>query len=323
VSVKIHLPNFALIRNIDPFLKGFNSDGMDVLEVTANDKWVFVHPLVISMVAALGLKVGKGNVSFQKSQAKSMHYFERIGLFKMLGIDSEITMEAHEESGRFIPVTQIRTSEEQSKFISDVIPLLHLKKQYQVQTIVYVLGELVRNVLEHSESEHGALVCAQYYKKPNCIRIGIADTGMGIKASINASWSAKNDLEAIQLALFPGITGTTKKVGGTDENIGAGLFFIKSIAKTNRDYFMIYSGDSMYKLHKAPQRKRSKLNADPFDDKHAVLSDLPFWRGTVVGIDITLDQTQEFDTLMKLFRDIWSQAVSERKRAKYKTPKFS
>jgi len=321
--VKIHLPNSAFIHNINSFLKGFNPDNPNILEITADDKWVFVHPLVVSMVAALGLKMGKENVSFQKSPAKSMHYFERIGLFNMLGVDSDIKIEEHEESGRFIPVTQIRTSEEQSRFISDVIPLLHLKEQYQVQTIVYVLGELVRNVLEHSESKHGAIVCAQYYKDSNCIRIGIADTGIGIKASINASWAAKDHLEAIQLALFPGITGTTKKVGGTTQNAGAGLFFIKSIAKTNRDYFLIYSGDSMYKLHKAPQRKRLKLNADPFDDKHAVVSNLPFWKGTVVGIDITLDQTQEFDTLMRLFRDVWSKAVSERKRARYKTPKFS
>lgn len=321
--MKIHLPNSAFIHNINSYLKGFDPDNPNTLEVTANDNWVFVHPLVVSMVAALGLKVGKGNVSFQKSEAKTMHYFERMGLFDIIGVDSGIAIEEHEESGRFIPVTQIRTSEEQSKFISDVIPLLHLKKQYQVQTIVYVLGELVRNVLEHSESEHGALVCAQYYKDSNCIRIGIADTGIGIKASINASWAAKDYLEAIQLALFPGITGTTKKMGGTVQNAGAGLFFIKSIAKTNRDYFMIYSGDSMYKLHKAPHRKRLKLNADPFDDKHASASDLPFWRGTVVGIDITLDQTQEFDILMKLFDEVWSKAVSKRKRERFKTPKFS
>ena len=321
--MKIHLSNSAFIHNINSFLRGFDPDNPNILEVTANNKWVFVHPLVVSMVAALGLKVGKGNVSFQKSEARSMGYFERIGLFNMLGVESGIIVEQHEESGRFIPVTQIRTAAEQSKLISDIIPLLHLEKEYQVQTIVYVLGELVRNVIEHSDSEHGAIVCAQFYKDSNCIRIGITDTGIGIKASLSNSWPTPDHLEAIRLSLIPGITGTTAKVGGTEQNAGAGLFFIKSIAKTNRDYFMIYSGDSMYKLHRAPQRVRLKLNADPFDDKHAVLNDLPFFNGTVVGIDITLDQTQEFDTLMKLFKDVWSKTVSERKRDKYKTPKFS
>ncbi|EKD47873.1 MAG: hypothetical protein ACD_65C00239G0001, partial [uncultured bacterium] len=39
------------------------------------------------------------------------------------------------------------------------------------------MSELVRNVLEHSMSKHGAIVSAQYYKKSNTVRIGIADTG--------------------------------------------------------------------------------------------------------------------------------------------------
>ena len=48
-----------------------------------------------------------------------------------------------------------------------------------------------------------------------------------------------SDKEAIQLALMPGITGTTRREGGTGINAGAGLFFIKSIAKINRDFFVV------------------------------------------------------------------------------------
>ena len=130
-----------------------------------------------------------------------------------------------------------------------MIPLLHLEPE-QAQTIGYVVSELVRNVIEHADAQNGAVICAQYYKKSNSIRIGIADTGFGIKKTINQSYLAKNDLEAIGLALRPGITGTTKKEGGTEQNAGAGLFFIKSIATVNRDFFIIYSGRGFYKLLK-------------------------------------------------------------------------
>ena len=232
-----------------------------------------------------------------------------------------MAIESHEEAGRFIPVAQIRTAEEQTKFITDVIPLLHLKKQYQVDTIVYILGELIRNVLEHSNDPNGAIVCAQYYLKTNTIRIGIADAGKGIKASINASHTAKTDLEALRLALWPGITGTTARIGGTEQNAGAGLFFTKSIARANKDYFLMYSGDAMYKLIKT-QPKKLKLHADPFKDRHSKKSGLPFWRGTVVGIDITLDQTQEFTMLLDVLNHALNTAVAERKRAKYKKPRF-
>jgi len=320
--VKIHLPNSAFLHNIDGFLKGFDPENPEILEISAHNSWVFVHPVAVSMIAALGLKVGKGNVSFEKSDSKTMPYFERMGLFRMLGLESGIIIEEHEEAGRFKPLTQIRNSSEQSKFITDCIPLLHLEKEYQVQTIVYVLGELLRNVIEHAKSPNGAIVSAQYFKESNRISIGIADTGIGLRRSLSPSYSTKDNTEAIQLALWPGITGTTRRPGGTDENVGAGLFFIKSIARTNRDYFMIYSGDTMYKLHKAPPRKKFKLNIDPFKDKHALVEHLPNWNGTVVGIDITLDQTQEFDGLLRIFRTVWAEAVRERKSEKYISPNF-
>ena len=51
---------------------------------------------------------------------------------------------------------------------------------------------------------------------------------------------------------------------------------------------MIYSGDAMYKLLKSrPLKKR--LYADPFKDRHSKGEDFPVWKGTVVGIDISLD----------------------------------
>lgn len=320
--MKIHLPNSAFLGNIDPFLRGFNPSSPDLLEITANDKWISVHPVVLSMIAALGLTTKPKNIHFKKLEARSRHYLVRMGLFKTLNVLSDIRIIEHEPAGRFIPITQIRTSDELTKFITEMIPLLHLESE-QAQTIGYIVSELARNVIEHAKAENGALLCAQYYKKSNSIRIGIADTGIGIRATINQSYSTKTDLEAIQLALWPGITGTTRREGGTEQNAGAGLFFIKSIASVNRDFFMIYSGSGFYKLLKKPQPKRLHLNADPFRDRHSKKEDFPFWHGTLVGVDITLDQTEEFSLLLDAIRKTYSSAIRERKMAKYKRPRFT
>src|SRR3989338_4994417 len=247
--MKIHIPNSAFLGNIDPFLRRFDSSSPDCLEITANDKWISVHPIVLSMIAALGLTIKPDRIRCEKFEAKSKHYLARMGLFKILNLSSDMSFVEHEPAGRFIPVTQIRTSNELTRFITEMIPLLHLEPE-QAQTIGYVVSELGRNVIEHADAKNGALLCAQYYKKSNSIRIGIADTGVGIKTTINQSYPAKSDLEAIQLALWPGITGTTKREGGTEKNAGAGLFFIKSIASVNRDFFIMYSGKAMYKLLK-------------------------------------------------------------------------
>lgn len=316
--MKIYLPNSAFLGNIDPFLKGFDRSEPDKLLIAANDKWISVHPVVLSMIAALGMNLKPGNIECDTLRAKSRHYFKRMGLFKFLGIESGMEINEHEPAGRFIPLTQIKDSDELSAFIKDMIPLLHLEAQ-QVDPIKYIVSELVRNVFEHSMSDKGAIISAQYYCKSNSIRIGIADTGIGIKKTINYSHLAETDLEAIRLALIPGITGTTKREGGTEFNAGAGLFFIKSIAKVNGNFFMIYSGNAMYKLLKS---NPDRLYADPFRDRHSKGDDYPFWGGTIVGIDISLDLNRRFSDLLESIRNTYMKTIQERKKAKYKRVKF-
>lgn len=321
-NMKIHLPNSAFLGNIDPFLKAFDSLKPGKLEITANKKWISIHPVVLSMVAALGLSLKPADIHCEKLEAKSKHYLKRMGLFKLLGIKSGIMIEEHEPAGRFIPLTQIKKSEDLTRFITDMIPLLHLEPK-QVEPLKYIVSELVRNVLEHSKSDYGAILSAQYYKKSNTIKIGIADTGVGIKRTINISHKAPTHLEAIRLALTPGITGTTRREGGTELNAGAGLFFIKSIAKVNRSFFMIYSGNALYKLLKdKPEATHIKLHADPFKDKHSKGEEFPLWNGTVVGIDISLDATAEFSFLLDLIRETYVKSVKERRKARYRRARF-
>lgn len=321
VDMKIHLPNSAFLGNIDPFLRGYDPSHSESLTITANNKWISVHPAVLAMIAARGLTVKPENITCEKLEARSRHYLVRMGLFKILRVPFDMTIVEHEPAGRFIPLTQIRSSGELSTFISEMIPLLHAEAE-QAKTMGYIISELARNVLEHAQTANGALLCAQYYKKSNAIRIGIADTGLGIKKTINQSYPAVTDLEAIRLALQPGITGTTSREGGTAQNAGAGLFFIKSIANVNRDFFVIYSGRAFYKLLKKMSLKRISLNADPFDDRHSREENMPYWQGTVVGVDITLDHTEEFSRLLDAIRTTYGTAVRERKKARRKSARF-
>ncbi len=319
--MKLHIPNSAFLGNIEPFISSFDLSEPEQLEITSNEKWISVHPMVLSMLLSLGLSVGKKNVSFGELKAKSRPYLERMGLFKELGVDSGISIVEHEPSGRFIPLSRISDSEELTQFITEMVPLLHTDAEHS-EPIKYVISELVRNVFEHSESPHGAIVCAQFYKKSNRIAIGVADAGIGIKESISVSHNPENDLEAIRLALTPGVTGTTSRSGGTELNAGAGLFFIKSIAKVNRDFFVMYSGSSLYKLLKTPPNKKIKLFSDPFSDRCTKREHLPYWKGTAVGMDISLDQHQDFDHLLDLIRNVYYKDIKKRKKEKVWRPRF-
>ena len=320
--MKCHISNSVFIGNIDPFIRSFDLSNPETLEISTHDKWMSVHPVALAMVAALGMTVPKGNVKFDDINAASGHYLQRMGLFKLLGIDDIKSIAEHDPSGRFVPLTVIKTATEQTVFITEMMPLLHLDKApEQAEAIRYVVSELLRNVLEHASAVHGAIVAAQYYPKTNRISIGIVDTGVGIKQTINQSHHAWTDAEALRLALMPGITGTTSREGGTIDNAGAGLFFIKSIAVNNHDFFMLYSGNSLYKLHKRTGDVKY-LHIDPLDDRHALKEDVPYWQGTVVGIDISLDQTKRFADLMGAIGKSYTSAIRERRKAKYRRARF-
>jgi anti-sigma regulatory factor (Ser/Thr protein kinase) len=322
--MKVHLSNYDYLRNFDVFLRGLDTSNPNSLEITTNDKWIGVHPAVLTLVAALGMEVDSENIKFDEITARSGHYLDTMGLFKILKKASPFKISSHEPAGRFIPLTQIRTQKEQSKFISEMIPLLHLEPN-QVDAIKYTVGEIVRNVIEHSMSDSGAIVAAQYSQKSNTIRLGICDTGIGIPQSIGQMWHshAGDDLEAVKWALVPGVSGTTMREGGTSENAGAGLFYVKSISMVTRDYFVIYSGSAVYRLLKRrPDVRSIRLNADPSRDKHGETDTAPYLKGTLIGIDISLDQIDEFAEILKIIRNAYVSAITARRKARFKRPQF-
>ncbi len=322
--MKATLSNSDYIGNVDRFIDSLDFTDETKLTIHSHPKWVSVHPAILTLLASMGKKVGKNNVKFDNLTATSGAYLDRMGLFNFTDQPSPYTITKKEAAGRFIPLHIIKNSTEQSKFITDMIPLLHLPSE-KTDVIKYTIGELIRNVLEHSQSKDGAIVAAQYYKNSNTIRIGICDTGVGIRISLLKFWAshARTDLEAIKWALTPGISGTTRKEGGTEDNAGAGLFIIKSIAKVARNYFMIYSGSGIYKLLLHDKRvENPRIQTDPNDDRHSERDSAPYFQGTLVAIDLSLNNRSEFTDLLSAIREVYGKAIRDRKKRKFKEPKF-
>ncbi|MDR3298297.1 MAG: hypothetical protein LBT19_02955 [Candidatus Nomurabacteria bacterium] len=321
--MNIYFSNQGNLRNFQSFVEKLDLTNPSRLEITTHDRWVTVHPAHLVLAAALAIEVGRENTEIVGKIPDSGRYLDRMGLYKLTKTKSPFNYHKKEPAGRFVPISVIHTADDQSKFITDMIPLLHLSEE-NAKVVKYIIGELVRNVLEHSLAQDGAIVAAQYFKKTNRVSIGICDTGIGLWKSLQTYWHPKTDIEAIKLALTPGVTGTTRHEGGTSENAGAGLFFIKSIVKTTRNYFAIYSGNAEYTLlkYRSDTKGTPKLNADPNRDKHNETNNAPSFDGTLVAVDITLDETPEFTELLSNIGKVYDEAIRERKRNKYRMPRF-
>ncbi|MBQ3353238.1 ATP-binding protein [Candidatus Saccharibacteria bacterium] len=320
--MKISFSNVDQLKSINYFLRTNDLSDSSKLEICAEKSWIYVHPVCLAFAAALASEVGKENTTIDIGVPRAAMYLDRMGLYDYSSSNCPIEYNQHEETGRFIPITQLKTEQEQSRFIADLHPILHLSPE-KSETVKYVLGELIRNVIEHSNAQNGAFVAVQYTAEKNKLSVGICDTGVGLRASLEKYHNPVDDLDAIRLALMPGVSGTAYR-GGTGDNAGAGLYIVKSIVKTTRNYFLVYSGSAAYKLHKFDKRVKysPRLNENPFADKCAVYDDLPNFGGTLIGLDLTLTDTETFSEILERIKVSYSKAIRERKKAKYKEVKF-
>lgn len=319
--MKIHLPNSAHLNNVGGFLSHLDASDPSQLTFSMHEKWVSVHPFTLAVSACLGAQclASGGTVEAEIHHHASVRYLVRMGLFDILGVDPGVQITEHEASGRFVPLTNVRTSGDLKAAITDLVPLLHAPPQV-ADPIRYVFSEMSRNTLEHAESPVGAFLCAQYYKRSNRISIGIADFGLGIFNTMRKHHAVDGDSSAIRMALQPGITGTTGRIGGTEFNAGAGLFFTKSIAALSRNHFVLYSGGSLFKLLKSAPGQLT-LQADPAFDRHR-FQDVSEWPGTAIGIDISVRDDVEFASLLSEIRKAYSIDVKKKKKAYYKKIRF-
>ncbi len=86
---------------------------------------------------------------------------------------------------------------------------------------------------------------------------------------------------------------------------------------------MIYSGDSYFKLLTTPKGTEIVFNSDPRKDKSTKKTNLPLFKGTLVGIDMYIEDTTAFNRLMERIGDAYRLSVNKMKKDYYKRIKFT
>lgn len=196
-------------------------------------------------------------------------YPAHMGFFKAFGLEHGNKPGEASGSSTYIPLTILEVTEIQreadlqginigdvlegkSKLIAQI--LTREKKGNLVDTLTYSIREIMRNVVEHSESKV-IEYCAQYWPTKNLVEVAVLDIGTGIQKglSTNPYLDIKSERDALQLALQPGISGKMYK--GIPErkydawqNSGYGLYMTNRICR-NGGNFLIISNNSSVFLH--------------------------------------------------------------------------
>jgi anti-sigma regulatory factor (Ser/Thr protein kinase) len=116
----------------------------------------------------------------------------------------------------------------------------------------WAVNEVTDNILIHSQSPTPGVISAQYYQSRHELEIAVVDQGLGLLGTLGPSQNAKDERDAIQLALTRGVTRDTS-VGQ-----GNGLAGTELIIKRNAGSLRLWSCDSMVQIN-AKSRKFSAV----------------------------------------------------------------
>ena len=110
----------------------------------------------------------------------------------------------------------------------------------------YSVREMIRNVFEHSGADK-VFYCAQYWPAKEKVEVCLLDRGIGIRQSLgtNPNFRYKTDKEAVEMSLWPGVSGKThlRPVSENWANSGYGLYMTSRLSRHGGNFTMA-SGDA-------------------------------------------------------------------------------
>ena len=226
----------------------------------------FVEPFGMLLLSEALCRFKKERPTAKKSCSnfQRMTYAGHMGLFKSFGLDWGNEAGEANGSSNYIPITSysvdeiVKAAADNFREVGDEVEAICHRLASVLcgeegttlhEYLTYSLRELMRNVVEHSESDC-FLVCAQYWQGKGLAELAIIDHGIGLKDSFSRNPHVKpeSDKDAINYALMPAISGKAFKGDKTRSrsmwvNSGFGLYMTSRICRNGGNFF-IGSGDA-------------------------------------------------------------------------------
>jgi len=160
-----------------------------------------------------------------------------------------------------------------------------------VDTLTFSVREILRNVVEHSESEI-IEYCAQYWPTKKLVEFAVLDTGNGIMQglSTNPYLNINDERDALHLAMLPGISGkmykgVRKRRHDEWQNSGFGLYMTSRICRNGGDFFIASNDKSIFLDKTSKQDLECK------------------YQGTALRLRINTCQISSYNEMLAQYRD--------------------
>jgi len=264
--------------------------GAPVTLLAGPQRWIEPGPLVALTTALLWRSQHThAPIAADFSRAEHPSFFSRMGFFTLLGLRSpQPSGGERDPRDRFIPLTPFQTTRDVYDLARHGEALLDALGLPVAPYIRRSLEEAMRNSVQHAGSHDAVrLVCGIRFPQQGRVQLAVADSGIGITASLrrNPALQPASDRDALSLAVQPGVSGaaTLPVLDEAERNYGFGLFLLAEIARRTGGYLFLASGD-----HALIQdgRQRSLHRIHP-------------WRGTLLALELYESTLEDFDTLQR------------------------
>lgn len=227
--------DFTNTTRIDPFSLLYVSAELEVFKENnptslfhARNFTHLTYPAHMGFFKSFGLNFGK-----EPGEAKGSNTYYPIEVQYVNDI---------KELSRELMVNPGEVLENYAENLSNI--LTQNKDKNVTDVLRYSIREILRNIVEHSESDKFSF-CAQYLPSKQRVNFAVLDRGIGLSKSLsnNPKITINNDLDAIRWGLKPGVSGKVypgqkNKPKGEWANSGYGLYMTSNICKMGGSFFI-------------------------------------------------------------------------------------
>jgi hypothetical protein len=218
-----------------------------------------------------------------------------------LGLDEVIEGVSEREptqQGKTVTLTRVRRAGSPEAIASKIVDLLlPARPRSDAATLFwFVLVELLRNVVQHSQDAAGGVVAAQVndggpYTGAPALQLVVADNGIGVfEALRRLRPTIQTPAEALARALEPHVSGAfAEGHSGSVHNAGLGLFFVSEMAKATSGRLLLASRGATYFL----DRSRAATSRPTITN-----GDAPDYPGTLVVFETAMGQVGSYDAII-------------------------
>jgi anti-sigma regulatory factor (Ser/Thr protein kinase) len=219
----------------------------------------------------------KNKLDTRKSGVQSTHsvhsYISHLGFFDYILMGEGNPLGAARGTNTYLPITRIQkpnfnsSTQSVDEWYAQIMGVVRGLARIVSGTIEdteenrlynYALREIIRNVFEHSGASE-CYVCGQRWYNGK-VEIAVIDEGVGISNSLQKSYPLNNDIDALNMAIKPGVSSTTNinEHENIYDNSGFGLYVLSQLS-SSFGWYVLGSGNARIVGHKN-QKSEEALN---------------------------------------------------------------